>query len=115
MRVLIAIEPRSYREVIGQAIQAVRPHLEVAVVEPEDLWVAVVRFDPELVFADRPDNLPATRRPAWVEFRPYEEPPAKICLGGRLRELKEVEFSDLLSVVDETEELARTRRDLGNC
>jgi hypothetical protein len=109
MRVLIAIEPRSYREVIGQAIQAFKPHLEVAVVESEDLWVALERLDPGLIFADRPNNAAADRS-SWVEFRPYEQPPAKIWVGGRYRELEEVEFSDLLSVVDEAEELARTRR-----
>jgi hypothetical protein len=114
MRVLIAIEPRSYREVIGQAIQAFKPHLEVAVVEPEDLWVAVERLAPDLIFADRPNYAAAAGRSPWVEFRPYEEPPAKIWLGGRYRELEEVEFSDLLSVVDEAEELARTRRHPGN-
>jgi hypothetical protein len=37
MRVLMAIEPRSYREVIGEAIRGFRPHLEVAIVEPEAL------------------------------------------------------------------------------
>jgi hypothetical protein len=115
MRVLVAIEPRLYREAIGRALRGLRSHLEVVVVEPEDLWAAVVRLDPELVFADRPDNLPAAGRLAWVEFRPYEEPPAKICLGGRWHELEEVELSDLLSVMDETEELVRMRRELGNC
>jgi hypothetical protein len=82
MRVLMAIEPRSYREAMGRAIRDLRPHVEVAVVEPEDLRVGVVRFEPELVFADRPDNLPDVGSPAWVEFRPYEQPPAKVCLGG---------------------------------
>ena len=115
MRVLVAIEPRLYRDVIGRALRGLRPHLEVVVVEPEDLCAAVVRLEPELVFSDRADNLPEAGRFAWVEFRPYEQPPAKICLGGRWHELEEVELSDLLSVVDETEELVRMRRELGNC
>ena len=115
MRVLVAIEPRLYRETIGRALRGLRPRLEVVVVEPEDLWAAVVRLNPELVFADRPDSLPDAGRFAWVEFRPYEQPPAKISLGERWRELEEVELSDLLSVVDETEELTRTTKELGNC
>ncbi|HEX6710821.1 MAG TPA: hypothetical protein VF068_10885 [Rubrobacter sp.] len=108
MKVLIAIEPRSYREAIGEAIQRLRPHLMVAIVEPEDLFVEVGRFEPELVFADRPDTLQSAGRCGWVEFRPYEEPPAKINLGGSLRELKEIDLPVLLSVVDEADELART-------
>ena len=115
MVVLIAIEPRSYRQVIGRTIQALRPHVEVVVLDPDTLEAGVARLDPDLVFANRPDVSVPTRRSAWVEFRPYEEPPAKVCLAGRTWELEEVELSDLLSIVDETEELHRTTRELGNC
>lgn len=114
MKVLIAIEPRSYREAIGEVLRALRPHLIVTIVEPEDLSVELGRFGPELVFANRSDSVQAAERLGWVEFRPYEEPPAKIHLGGRWRELKEVDLPDLLSVVDEAEELARTSSDLQN-
>ena len=115
MVVIVAIEPRSYRQAMGQAIRALRPHVEVVVLEPSTLQAGVKRLDPELVFANRPDACAPTGRTAWVEFLPYEEPPARVCLAGRRRELGEVELSDLLSLVDETEKLARTTRDLGNC
>ena len=119
MVVLIAIEPRSYRQVIGRTIQALRPHVEVVVLEPSTLGAGVTRLDPDLVFADRPDTFGPgggpTRRSALVEFRPYEEPPARVCLAGRTWELEEVELSDLLSIVDEAERLSRTTREPGNC
>jgi|SRR5215210_3312191 len=114
MRVLISIEPRSYREAIGESLRSLRPHLKVAVVEPEDLWGEIVRFKPALVVADQPDTLPTAGRRDWVEFRPYEKPPVRICLGGRLRELMEVDLPDLLSVVDEAEELAQRSTDALN-
>ncbi len=115
MHVLVAIEPRSYREAIGQALQVLRPHVEVTVVDPEQLRATVARLDPELVFAGRPGLLPLAGRAAWVEFRPYEDPPARICLAGRRWEMEEVELDDLLSLVDRTEELARTTREPGKC
>ena len=115
MVVLVAIEPRSYRQVIGKTIRSLRPHVEVIVLEPDTLGAGIRRLDPELVFANRPDTFAPTGRSAWVEFRPYEQPPARICLAGRRRELEAVELDDLLSVVDEAEELSRTRRDLGDC
>ena len=115
MVVLVAIEPRSYRQVIGKAIRSLRPHVEVIVLEPDTLGAGIRRLDPELVFANRPDTFAPTGRSAWVEFHPYEQPPARICLAGRRRELEAVELDDLLSVVDEAEELSRTRRDLGDC
>src|SRR4028119_1761808 len=84
MVVLIAIEPRSYRQVIGRAIQALRLHIEVVLLEPSTLGAGVGRLEPDLVFADRPDTFGPeggpTRRSARVEFRPHEQPPAR----GRL-------------------------------
>ena len=115
MVVLVAIEPRSYRQVIGKTIRSLRPHVEVIVLEPDTLGAGIRRLDPELVFASRTDTFAPTGRSAWVEFRPYEQPPARVCLGGRRWELEEVGLDDLLSLVDETEELSRTRRDLGDC
>ena len=106
MRVLMAIEPRSYREVIGEAIRGLRPHLEVTVVEPDVLEPEMARLEPELVICSRP-NLAATNgRPAWIEFHPYAQPAARIFVGDRRFELEEVELEDLLSVVDEAERLA---------
>ncbi len=115
MVVVFAIEPRSYRQVMGEALRSMRPHLEVVVLEPGTLRAGVERLVPELVLAGCPDTLVPTGRSAWVEFRPYEKPPVRICLAGLRWELEEVELEDLLSVVDRTEELARRRRDLGNC
>src|SRR4028119_507560 len=114
MVVLIAIEPRSYRQVIGRTIQALRPHVEVVVLDPNTRGAGCARVDPDLVFASRPASS-SSGGPAWVEFRPYEEPPARVCLAGRMWELEEVELSDLLSIVDRTEELVRTERDPGGC
>jgi hypothetical protein len=54
MVVLIAIEPRSYRQVIGRTTQALRPHIEVVVLDPDTLEAGVARLEPELVFANRP-------------------------------------------------------------
>ena len=115
MVVVFAIEPRSYRQVMGEAVQALRPHVEVIVLEPGTLEVAVARLEPDLVFAARPEAPSSPGGPAaWVEFRPYEEPPARVRLAGRRWDLGEVELGDLLSIVDRAEELARTGRDPGD-
>ena len=63
-----------------------------------------------------PRRQPPGRRPA----RLGGVSPLRVAAGedlprGRWHELEEVELSDLLSVVDDTEELARTTRELGNC
>lgn len=108
MKVLIAIEPRSYREVIGLAIEELRPHLRVEVVEPGTLQSEVSRLRPDLVFCDGPDTVfrsaeISTR--AWVEFRPYAATQAKVCLGDECSEIEDVNLDDILSVVDAAERL----------
>lgn len=113
MVVVFAIEPRSYRQVMGEALRSMRPHLEVVVLEPGTLEAAVARLDPDLVFANRPASSPSDG-PAWVEFRPYEQPPARVRLAGRRWELEEVGLEDLLSLVDRAEEIVRTGRDPGD-
>jgi hypothetical protein len=85
-------------------------------VEPEDVGRELGRLDPDLVFAPWPNTLAPGDHPAWVEFTPYETPQAKICVAGRTTELAEVDFEDLLSIVDEVAaEVAETHRASGGC
>ncbi len=112
-RILVALEPRAYRSVIGRAIQILRPHLEVTVVvEPGDLLAEVARLDPALVISSQPKPATSDGGPAWVEFRPYDEVSAKVCIGGRRAQLHEPNLDDLLAVVDKAERLSRTPPEL---
>jgi hypothetical protein len=114
MRVLVACEPRYYREVVGEAIRGLRPAVEVVIVDPEELADGVSHLDPHLVISAHPPALDPGGRSAWVEFVPYEKPAATVNLAGRRQELDELELEDLLSVVDQAAELSRTRKDLRN-
>jgi hypothetical protein len=114
MRVVLAVEPRSYREAIGSAIRALRPHVEVAIVEPGVLASEVVRLDPDLVICGQPSIVGPDGKPAWLEYCPYDER-AELCLDGRRSKLADVQLSDLLSIVDGAEEMARRKGDLGGC
>ena len=114
MRIVLAVEPRSYREAIGSAIRGLRPHLEVKIVEPGVLASEVARLDPDLVVCGAPDTVVPNGRYAWVDYRPYDDW-AEVCLDGRRSKLAEVQLDDLLSIVDETAELVRTRGHAGGC
>ncbi len=72
--VLVAIEPRSYAQAIGQTLAALRPSLGVRALEPEEVAAEAERLSPALVLCSAPcpdPRLPGTR---WVEFKPYDEP-----------------------------------------
>ncbi len=115
MRVVVACEPRYYREVVGEAIQGLRPAVEVVILDPEELEDGVSHLDPDLVISSaHPASLDPGGRSAWVEFVPYEKPAATVSIGGRRQELEEVVLEDLLWVVDQAAELSRRRKDLRN-
>lgn len=105
MRVLIAIEPRSYREVIGLAIQELRPHVRVEVLEPGALRREVMRDEPDLVLCSQPSAPFSGRRTAWIEFDPYAGSTVTISWGDSKSEIETVDLYDLVSFVDETERL----------
>jgi F420-dependent methylenetetrahydromethanopterin dehydrogenase len=115
MRVVVACEPRYYREVIGETIQGLRPAVEVVIVDPEELADGLSHLDPDLVISVHPASIDPGGRSAWVEFVPYEKKPAAtVSIGGRRQELDEMTLEDLLWVVDQAEELSRRRKDLRN-
>lgn len=99
--VLVSIEPRSYREAIGATLQVLRPHHKIASVEPCVLRDEVLRLDPQLVIAAAPNEITSNGTPAWMEYRPYDETPAQVCVGGHRREVASVDLDVLLAVVDE--------------
>ncbi len=117
-RILVALEPRYrvYQSAIASVIQEFRPHIEVATAEPEEFEAEVARLDPDLVIYSRPNTVPPGSRPAWIEFF-FLDPDllAVTCLDGEYSESNNPGLDELLSIVDETERLARTKRNLGNC
>ncbi len=115
MRVVVACEPRYYREVVGEAIRGLRTAVEVVILDPEELADGVSHLDPDLVISSaHPASIDPGGRSAWVEFVPYEKSAATVSIGGRRQELEELMLEDLLSVVDQADELSRTRKDLRN-
>ena len=52
-RIVVANEPRSYREAMAVACRVLRPEVEVILAEPADLDAAVARLDPQLVPCSR--------------------------------------------------------------
>lgn len=110
--ILFAIEPTSYRQAIGSAVQQLRPYLRIETVEPAALDKEVACLKPLLVFANRPGDLLSGGQAGWVEFRPYETPVARIRLNGCYSELEEAGLSDLLDIVDSAYKDFRTRHEV---
>lgn len=107
MRVLIANEPCTYREVLVAALRAFRPQVETSTVEPDDLDAEIARLRPHLVVCSRPCGATRDGALTWVVLYPHEESRAEVFTAGEQATITSVGFSDLLSVIDSTELLCR--------
>jgi len=111
IRVLVANDPRAYREVIADALPKLRPLVEVFPAEPEELEREAVRVRPHLILCSQSIGGALARDErllAWMVLYPDGEDRAEV--GGAISEraallLEGVAFDDLLRVVDETEHL----------
>ena len=104
--VLMANEPRAYREGIAAVIGQLRPEVEVTTVEPSALDASISRYSPDMVICSKvTDNLKG-KVPVWIELYPESAAWSVASIGGRRMEYEEIQLPDLLSIVDQAEELA---------
>ncbi len=104
--VLVANEPRSYREAIAFVFRALRPSIRVIEVEPGNLDREVERLKPELVVCCNLTTKVAELSPAWVILFPEGNPVGMICTAGELSTVTNIELDNLLSVVDQVVDLS---------
>jgi hypothetical protein len=104
--VLLANEPRAYRESIAQVFRQLRPNVEVMTAEPEELEECVLRLAPEMVVFSEATGLVRERVPVWVELYPEYGQRSVVGVGEERSTIEEIQLSDLLSVVDRAERLA---------
>ncbi|MGH3090410.1 MAG: hypothetical protein ACRDSJ_24270 [Rubrobacteraceae bacterium] len=105
MRVLLANEPRVYREVIADALKKLRPLIEVSACEPEDLDHEVSRLRPHLVICSEASSAVRDGSLVWILLYPDGEDEVEIGgagLGEGATPPPIAKVADLLAVVDET-------------
>lgn len=107
MRIMVANEPRAYRDVITAAFREFRPRHEVIPVEPDQLDGEVARLHPHLVVCSRLSEAVETSPVSWVMLYPDNETRSVISIAGEQTVTADVEFSQLLSVIDRTALIAQ--------
>lgn len=100
LKVVLANEPRAYREVISTVLKALRPDAEVFTVNPEDLNREFVRLAPHLVVCSRITELVDRAAPAWIELYPNGSSHAVVSLAGDRATYTEMDLETLISIFD---------------
>jgi hypothetical protein len=109
LRVLVANEPRSYRDVVAALLHSLRPHLDVLLAEPDQLDHAVLTHAPDLVLCSRVTQILLNTAPHWVLLYPNGAGLVVASIGGCQRTTDDLDAAHLLALVDETAEAMPTR------
>jgi hypothetical protein len=107
LRILLANEPRSYRETLAAALRILKPNIEVFVVDPDELDAEVERLGPQVVICSRATPIVKARSLAWVELYPEHGSVSMVSVGGKRSTIAGIGLGDLLMVIERTETLAR--------
>jgi hypothetical protein len=106
LSVVVANEPRTYRDVMAAAFRSLRPHLEVTAVEPDELDVHLARHAPQVVVYSRASEAVQAGTFAWVLLYPDGANRATISIAGQRTSVADIQFEDLLGVLDQARELS---------
>lgn len=105
LRVLVANEPRSYREVIASVLQEIRPSMHISCTEPDSLDTEVLRLEPHLVVCSQLTSIVETHPLGWILLYPDGYARAVVSVAGERTEYPNIEFHSLVAVVDQTASL----------
>lgn len=114
IRILLTIEPRSYREAIGLALRELRPGTEVIIREPQSLEAGISSLRPELVVCSRVTPFVRQNSLAWIEIYPEGESQAVVRSIYGISTVSDFDFDTLLDIVDETARIVENNQPRGN-
>ena len=104
--ILLANEPRCYREVIAAALRQQRPHWSITDVEPDELPTHLGRCAREFVIASRLSEPARQQTVGWLLLYPDFEDRATIGFAGQETTVAGLDFDGLLAVLDRAEAVA---------
>ena len=117
MRILISYEQsyHVYSDALERAIRGLHPEAEVAACTLAEIAEQLESFDPHLMVSSGPNTVDPGGRAAWYRLSPEPDEPSEACLGGRRWRRLNPPLEELLSFIDEVEELVRSGRERGGC
>ena len=75
--------------------------------EPEELEARILGLAPNMVICSEATSVVRERVPVWVELYPDYGSSSVVGIEGGRTTIEEIQLSDLLSIVDRAERLAR--------
>ncbi len=107
IRVLLANEPRAYREAMAGALEHLCPGTEIIVVEPDELDEQIRNLNPHLVMSSQPVRSLEDHPLPHVLLYPEGESKALVSIDGQQTTIVNVELEDLLLVIDRVQNVVK--------
>jgi hypothetical protein len=98
--ILLANEPRSYRQAIAGVLRALHPGLVVAETKQATLDRTLRRGIPQLVICSRATPSVQRDAPAWIELYTDHGPLSFVAVGRENSTVRGMELHDILRIVD---------------
>lgn len=100
LRILVAIEPRSYSDVLSSALHLLLPAHDVQAAVPVDLDREIARVTPHLVICSRMSETVRAVVHSWILLYPNGHAYAVVSIDGHEEEVPGIDLASLLSVID---------------
>lgn len=100
--ILLANEPRVYRETIAAALQLLRPETRVIVADPDMLDASVLEHVPMVVICSHLTNIVETRVPTWAVLYPDGAMGAVVQLDCEQKVINGLDLAGIMHLVDHT-------------
>jgi hypothetical protein len=101
--VLVANEPRAYRETIAMALRSLRPEADIVVVEPDALEAEVERRNPDVALCSHLSQTVEGLVPTWVLLYPDGANMAMLGANGQRSTARDLTLDDLAQVIQVSE------------
>lgn len=98
--VLLANDPRSYREAMAVVIRKTRPDVEVETADPSVLDERITPPTPDMVICSKVTGAVKSKVPVWVELYPEHGARSVASIRGKHEEYDEIQLPDLLAILD---------------
>jgi len=108
LSVLLANEPRAYRETIAVALGMLCPQATVIVVEPEKLDDFVTEYTPQVVLCSQLTKLVETQVPTWAVLYPDGSESALVQIDGRRITMPNIQLNGIVRLIDQSDEQEET-------
>jgi hypothetical protein len=99
--VVVANEPLAYREVLAATLREIRPHVEMVVVEPDELDLATALHEPRLVVCSQLTDAIERGSGAWALLYPGGATWSELSFAGNRTRYSHVDLVQLLAFVDQ--------------